>query len=151
MAVWIHGTDDSQDIQNPLRALIELQQMTSRLHLIYGLPLPLQIGAGLNTGYAMVGNTGSGDRPDYTALGDTVNAAFSLENSTKQLGVDLALGPTTYQALQEWFGDRLPFQASVVRFKGYDTPMSVYVCTFTDLAQFLQGLALHPIKDDVPH
>jgi adenylate cyclase len=141
MAVWIHGARDANipDIQHPLHALLELQQMTSALHHRYDLPHPLQIGAGLNTGYAMVGNTGSGDRPDYTALGDTVNAAFRLENSTKQLGVDFAMGASTHQSLQEGFGNCLPLHATVVHLKGYDAPMQVYVGTFLELAQFLQG------------
>jgi adenylate cyclase len=146
MAVWIHGTWDvkPEDIRNPFEALVALQQMTSHLHEEFGLPTPIQIGAGLNTGSAMVGNTGSGDRPDYTALGDTVNAAFRLESSTKQLGVDLALGCTTYQYLQQWLGNPLPFQESMLHLKGYDTPTTAYTCTFANLSQALPFSPLEP-------
>jgi adenylate cyclase len=98
------------------------------------------MGAGINTGYAMVGNTGSGDRPDYTALGDTVNSAFSLESSTKQMGVDLAVGPTTYEYLQKHFGDRLLLQPRKIVMKGYDSPKQVYAGTFQDLAPLLSVL-----------
>lgn len=144
MAVWIHGSWEInvQDIPKPFRALLEIQAMTSQLHAAYGLTLPLQIGAGINTGFAMIGNTGSGDRPDYTALGDTVNAAFRLENSTKQLGVDLAIGPTAYQYLQQWAGKSLSFSDSTVELKGYDTPMQVYAGTFATLAQILGDSAI---------
>ena len=48
----------------------------------------------------MVGNTGTGDRPDYTAIGDTVNAAFRFESSTKELGLDIAVGEATYASLK---------------------------------------------------
>jgi adenylate cyclase len=141
MAVWIHGGHEvgRDEILRPLQALQSLQEMTSRLHHSFPLPFPLRIGAGLNTGYAMVGNTGSGDRPDYTALGDTVNAAFRLESSTKQFGVDLALGLTPFQHLQQHFGGNLPFHPQLVHLKGYETPMPAYTCNFTDLQQLLEA------------
>ena len=85
----------------------------------------------------MVGNTGSGDRPDYTALGDTVNAAFRLETSTKAMGVDVALGLRTYQYLQQHFPDTLPFQQQVLDLKGYEMPTPGYTCNFADLENFL--------------
>lgn len=139
MAVWIHGTQavGREEILQPLQALSALHQITSELHLTYPLPFPLKIGAGLNTGYAMVGNTGSSERPDYTALGDTVNAAFRLETSTKQLELDVALGETTYQYLRQWAGDRLPFRDFTVHWKGYETAVPTYACAFEELNQFL--------------
>jgi adenylate cyclase len=139
MAVWIHGAWEmkANDIRAPFQALNELHQMTRTLHTSFGIPSPLRMGAGINTGYAMVGNTGSGDRPDYTALGDTVNSAFSLESSTKQMGVDLAVGPTTYEYLQKHFGDRLFLQPRKICMKGHDTPRQVYAGTFQDLAPLL--------------
>lgn len=135
MAVWIHGSHDvgQEEILRPLRALRSLHEMTSQLHTLYPLPFPLRIGSGLNTGYAMVGNTGSGDRPDYTALGDTVNAAFRLETSTKQIGVDLALGLRTYQYLQQHFPENLPFQQQTLDLKGYEFPTPAYTCNFPEL------------------
>lgn len=139
MAVWIHGGWEAthSEIQQPFSALRALQQMTQELHLNYPLATPLRIGAGINTGFAMVGNTGSGDRPDYTALGDTVNAAFRLEASTKQLGIDLAIGATTYQSLCQNLNVKLPFQTVSVHLKGHDLPMIAYGCHFPDLQQWL--------------
>jgi adenylate cyclase len=113
--------------------------MTSQLHEAYPLPAPIRIGAGLNTGYAMVGNTGTGDRPDYTALGDTVNAAFRLESSTKQLGMDIALGETTYRYLVEAGVDSELFIPKTVHLKGYDLPTQTYAGLFADLDLFLQS------------
>ena len=76
----------------------------------------------------MVGNAGSGDRPDYTALGDTVNVTFRLESSTKQLGLDIALGGTTYQYLLAERGNDLPFSQYALHWKGYDAPKPTYAC-----------------------
>jgi len=139
MAVWIHDAEavSSSDMIRIFQALRDLHVMTSSLYDQYPLPFPLRIGAGVNTGYAMVGNTGSGDRPDYTALGDTVNAAFRLESSTKQIGLDVALGETTYRYLSTLGGDQGIFQEQTVNLKGYDVPMVAHACSFAVLDQFL--------------
>ncbi|WP_088431402.1 adenylate/guanylate cyclase domain-containing protein [Halomicronema hongdechloris] len=140
MAVWIHGPQgvEPTEILRIIRAINALAKMTSQLHEEFPLPFSLRIGAGLNTGYAMVGNTGSGDRPDYTALGDTVNAAFRFESSTKQLGLDIAIGATTYDCLEELGTTDNLFQRYTVTMKGYDTPILTYAGTFKDLERFLQ-------------
>ncbi|NCJ06032.1 FHA domain-containing protein [Synechococcales cyanobacterium C] len=139
MAVWIHGTQEVgiTEVQRLLKAVTALNDMTQQLHLNFPLPFPLRIGAGINTGYAMVGNTGSGDRPDYTALGDTVNAAFRLESSTKQLQQDVAIGLQTYQYLHQCCPGPLPFQQHLLQLKGYDAPTPAYACSFVELKQLL--------------
>ncbi len=140
MAVWIHGAQgiSAEEMIQITRALSALNTMSSELHERYPLPFPLRIGAGLNTGYAMVGNTGTGDRPDYTALGDTVNAAFRLETATKQLGADIALGEATYQYLEKSGISPTLFQQHMVSLKGYETPTLTYAGSFTDLDAFLK-------------
>jgi adenylate cyclase len=139
MAVWIHGKDgaDQQSMVQILQAVSTLAEMTGRLHEQFPLPFPLRIAAGVNTGYAMVGNAGSSDRPDYTALGDTVNSAFRLETSTKQLGLDVALGETTYKYLRQAGGDDPYFKRFTLDLKGYAEPITTRAATFTDLNQFL--------------
>ena len=139
MAVWFHGTlgITNEEIHSICQALRDLHKMTEDLYSQYALPFPLRIGAGINTGYAMVGNTGSGDRPDYTALGDTVNAAFRLESSTKELHLDIALGETTYKYLLPLGADQYGFNQYTVNLKGYDRPTLTYAGTFADLDNFL--------------
>ncbi len=139
MAVWIHGsqTVTAEELIRITQALSALQKMTSQLHERYPLPFPLRIGAGLNTGYAMVGNTGTGDRPDYTALGDTVNAAFRLESSTKQLGVDVAFGETTYQYMEVAGLNPQLFKQHTVVLKGFEISTLTYAGLFNDLDEFL--------------
>ncbi|MBD1915529.1 MULTISPECIES: adenylate/guanylate cyclase domain-containing protein [Cyanophyceae] len=139
MTVWIHGPEgaDQASMIKILQAVSTLAEMTSQLHEQFPLPFPLRIGAGINTGYAMVGNTGSGDRPDYTALGDTVNAAFRLESATKSLGLDIAIGETTYKYLQRSGVDDPCFKHFTVELKGYEEPITTHAATFVDLNKFL--------------
>jgi adenylate cyclase len=139
MAVWIHGeeTVELEELMKIMQAIDALAKMTAQLHKQFPLPFPLRIGAGLNTGYAMVGNTGTGDRPDYTAIGDTVNAAFRFESSTKQLGLDVALGETTYDYLAQMPQAKSLFRRYTVEMKGYETPIVTHATTFSDLGRFI--------------
>ena len=63
--------------------------------------LPLKVGLGLNSGEAVVGNMGTAQRMDYSVLGDTVNTAARLEGQSKTYGVDIVLGPNTYEQVPE--------------------------------------------------
>ena len=111
--------------------------MTKQLSQEYPVPFELKIGAGINTGYSMVGNTGSGDHPDYTAIGDTVNAAFRLESATKELGVDVAIGEATYIHSVELKNIDSIFSEYSLNLKGYEKPTLSYGVTFEDLEKLL--------------
>jgi adenylate cyclase len=140
MAVWFHADEQvsPHEVLQICQALSSLHKMTEELSNTFPLPFPLRIGAGVNTGYAMVGNTGSGDRPDYTALGDTVNAAFRLESSTKQLGKEVALAQATYHYIRAAAPDVALLEAHEVNLKGYDRPMLAYAGNFEDIDAFVR-------------
>jgi adenylate cyclase len=71
-----------------------------------GLP-PIGWGIGINSGTAVVGNMGSQDRLQYTALGDTVNTAARFCGAAPAF--DVLVGWSTYQACADYIAvDELP-------------------------------------------
>ena len=52
----------------------------------------INIGIGLSSGEAIIGNMGSYERFDYTAIGDTINIGARLESLTKEYKVPIIIG-----------------------------------------------------------
>jgi adenylate cyclase len=58
---------------------------------IVAAPGPFETRAGIHSGSAVVGVVGSGDKLEYTVLGDTVNTASRLEALNKELDTKILL------------------------------------------------------------
>jgi adenylate cyclase len=142
MSVWVHR-NVSYEMQVPpiFRALMDLVAITGTLESQFNLPFPIGVGAGVNTGAAAIGNAGSDHTADYTALGDTVNAAFRFESATREIGQDLVIGQETMACLRkaETRPERF-FTERTVKLKGYERPTVVWATSFPDLRNFVSGL-----------
>lgn len=99
---------DEQQEEHAILAAIEMQK---QLYLLCekwtqeGKPI-FQVGIGIHTGEAIVGNIGSERRVDYTAIGDSVNVAARLETATKMHNIPILISETTYQGAK----DKFPFK-----------------------------------------
>jgi len=81
----------------------------------------IAIGIGINTGEAIVGNMGSENRFDYTAIGDAVNTAARLESATKERGVNILIGEST----ELMCGYHL-LELEPIMVKGKSKPLKIY-------------------------
>jgi adenylate cyclase len=81
----------------------------------------LNFGIGINTGDAVVGNIGSMNRMEYTAIGDTVNLAARLESNAKP--GQILVSESVYLEV----GGRMPLeQVGEISVKGKSKPIMVY-------------------------
>jgi adenylate cyclase len=135
MAVWVHddATRVAADLARALRAVCDIEAATHEVSRALPLPAPLRIGAGINTGPAIVGGS------DYTALGDAVNMAFRLQEATKTLGLDVALGSPSFETLAQ---PRPAFTLRWALLKGYENPSAAWGISFADLRR---GLGMPPL------
>jgi adenylate cyclase len=119
----------------------------------------LDIGIGLNSGVASVGNMGSVLRYGYTALGDTVNLSSRLEGLNKDYGTHIIVNETTYAATQD--ANFLYRELDLIRVKGKTQPVMIYELigrageesvygSFADvqlrLEQFARGRTLYRVR-----
>ena len=143
MALWSHTGDDAAAslAGRWLWALSEIALMTARVSERFPLPWTMQVGAGVNTGFAVIGNAGPRDHPDYTAFGDTVNATFRLETATRVIGRDVLIGEGSWQSLQQ-LGDA--FDRVSVNLKGYDQPSIAYAADFSAIVEIASRLGSPP-------
>ena len=113
-----HHERASQASLEMIERLLELQKDWTKR----GVP-PLDIGIGLNTGDAVVGNMGSYDRFDYTAMGDTINLGARLESINKQYGTRIIISEFTNEKIHRQFSTRL---LDIVKVKGKTKPVAIY-------------------------
>jgi adenylate cyclase len=83
--------------------------------------LDIEIGIGINTGTAVIGNMGSNTRFDYSAIGDCVNTAARLESATKEVGVDILIGESTANTSKIKLKLLKP-----IKVKGKEKPLVIY-------------------------
>jgi adenylate cyclase len=103
MAMWNAPVEQPDHAARACRAALamlgELPDLNARWSDQIGGPFGL--GIGVNSGPALVGNTGSLQKFKYGAMGHTVNLASRVEGATKQLGVPILLTGSTHAALGE--------------------------------------------------
>ena len=82
----------------------------------------LQIAIGINTGLCSVGNMGSKQRFDYSALGDDVNLSSRLEGLCRQYHVDIIVGDSTREAASEF----AMLELDLIRVQGKTKPARIH-------------------------
>ena len=83
----------------------------------------IDIGIGLNTGEAIIGNMGTDTRFDYTAIGDSVNLASRLEGTNKVFGTRIIASEFTFEHVKDRFKFRM---LDKIRVKGKSEGVAIY-------------------------
>jgi adenylate cyclase len=82
----------------------------------------LRLGVGLDIGQAYVGNVGSGEVKDFTALGDVVNTAARLQSSAD--AGQVVMSARVFERLSERPGDAV---STALELKGKQEPEPVWI------------------------
>jgi len=105
MAIWNAPADDPDHATNACAAALAFQRANDRLNAEFereGWPA-YRTRLGLHTGDAVVGNIGSEDRMNYTALGATVNLAARLEGLSRNYGTSILVSAALQQRAASGF------------------------------------------------
>ncbi len=102
-------------------AALSIQARMQELNAQMGYKLKIRVG--LATGDAIVGNMGSAQRFDYTAMGDTVNTASRLEGANKFYHTGILVNPGTFEAAKAEIFFR---KIDTVCLKGKDNAIAIY-------------------------
>lgn len=97
--------DDALQEEHAILTAIEMQKELQKLNSKWAeenKPI-IEIGIGVHTGLAVVGNIGSEKRIEYTAIGDTVNVASRLEHASKPMKKKILVSEMTYEPVKDKF------------------------------------------------
>ena len=118
MAFW-NAPLDCADHQK--KAILVAKTMRERMK---KLDLGFNIGIGINSGKAVVGNMGSDQRFDYSVLGDAVNLASRLEGQSKDFNTTIVIGEDTYKDAKELH--KRMYKLGSVTVKGKSNKVKIY-------------------------
>ena len=118
-------------------AAMAIQARMKELNVQMGYNLNIRVG--LASGDAIVGNMGSSQRFDYTAMGDTVNTASRLEGANKFYKTGILVNPGTFEAAQSQIFFR---KIDTVCLKGKENAIGIYQVLGTQEGATPEGKAV---------
>jgi adenylate cyclase len=125
MAFWNAPHLQLDHVERACRAALSAKAANDALNVQFeaeGLP-PFAVRVGIHFGDAVVGNVGSAERMNYTALGNGVNLAARLEGLNKEYGTTILVSEEVRKRAEHCF--RFKAIASVIA-KGMTTETQVY-------------------------
>lgn len=99
MAFWNAPLDVPDHRRKACGSVLAMQAALVEFNRKHG--TAISVGVGLNTGICCVGNLGSRQRFDYSAIGDPVNVASRVEGMTKQYGLSNLISGSTAEGMDD--------------------------------------------------
>ena len=118
MAFWNAPLDCPNHEKKAILVAKDMREKMKKLNLGFN------IGIGINSGKAVVGNMGSEQRFDYSVLGDAVNLASRLEGQSKEFDTTIIVGEDTYKKVEE-LHSRM-YNLGSVTVKGKSNKVKIY-------------------------
>lgn len=143
MAFWNAPLSDPDHASNACRAALAMMSDLEAINVRRRADgaEPIAMGIGLNTGVCCVGNFGSTQRFDYSAIGNDVNLASRFESLTKFYGLPIIVGQSTAEAVTDF----ALIEIDLISVKGYEKPVRLFALlgeqAYRDQSEF-QELAL---------
>jgi class 3 adenylate cyclase/tetratricopeptide (TPR) repeat protein len=104
-----------------INAAIEMKNRLAALNAEAGLPAPLDLHIGINTGLVIAGQVGGNVKQEFTVMGDTVNLASRLKDAAPTGSI--WVGPDTHRYTRDEFEFR---QLEPLALKGKAKPVDAY-------------------------
>ena len=125
MAIFGAPIEDENHPKNAVRCACDMLTKVDELQekwLKEGKP-KIEIGIGINTGEAFVGNIGSEKRMEYTVIGDMVNLASRIEGNNKIYKTNLLISSSTFDYVR---GIVDTIKISNVKIRGKEHSLDLY-------------------------
>ena len=119
-AIWGSPVEDKDHAYKAVECAIEIQKKLKSKHKAAGIP-PIKLGIGICSGPAVIGNMGSLQRQEFTAIGDTINTASRLSGIT--VGGQIIITESTYQKIKDKIKAK---KLEPIKVKGKERALSVY-------------------------
>ncbi|MCP5000224.1 MAG: adenylate/guanylate cyclase domain-containing protein [Hyphomicrobiales bacterium] len=124
MAFWNAPLSVPDHRQSAMKAALAMMRRLHALNAEKG--IQIKIGIGLNTGPCCVGNLGSSQRFNYSAIGDAVNVAARIEGVTKKYGLPVLLEDSVLENGAGDIEDDVVLEVDSVRVVGREEPLVLH-------------------------
>lgn len=138
MAFWNAPLDVADHRRRACESVLAMQAALVDFNREFG--TDIAVGVGLNSGICCVGNLGSRQRFDYSAIGDPVNVAARIEGMTKQYGLSNLISGSTAEGMDDF----AMLEVDRVKLVGRAEPTPVY--TLLGQRDVKESQAFHALK-----
>ncbi|MEI7462433.1 MAG: adenylate/guanylate cyclase domain-containing response regulator, partial [Pirellula sp.] len=142
MAMWGAPIASQDHATDACRCALAIQKAVEELSEKW-LPIvgsPMAVGVGINSGLAVVGNTGSKDRIKFGPLGNTVNMASRVQGATKYLQSSVLITHETAGRIDSTLRGR---KICAVRVQNIMEPVELYELADEDATEISPKLVLY--------